>query len=419
MSPLSRRARRGASTGLAAVLLVTAASAAWAQEPLPGPPARAGHPPIGGALLTGNHVRYDAGGAKISPPAMDAASWLLADADTGEILAAKGPHLRFRPASTLKTLTALTLMPVLDPKSMYTATSDDARAEGSRVGLVPGSPYSIEQLWYALLLPSANDAAQALANAGGGIPKTVASMNALAQHLQAYDTVAKSPSGLDHNGQWTSAYDMAILGRAALALPEFVKISHTTTYRFPTGVPPSGPRTDYPIYGENRLLNHGYPGIIAGKNGFTTEAKRTFWTAANRNGHTLIVSMFRIVGPTEPAAEALLNWGFRHRSQLRPIGTLVGPAGVPAVTPTNSTSQPSASATDAATSTVRTLVSTPTSSPIGWIILALLGFGAAVLVVWQRMKPRAQGTAPETDHGSDPDDSAATTTHPRRTDALL
>ena len=290
-------------------------------------------------------------------------------------------------------------MPVLDPKSMYTATSDDARAEGSRVGLVPGSPYSIEQLWYALLLPSANDAAQALANAGGGIPKTVASMNALAQHLQAYD--------------------MAILGRAALALPEFVKISHTTTYRFPTGVPPSGPRTDYPIYGENRLLNHGYPGIIAGKNGFTTEAKRTFWTAANRNGHTLIVSMFRIVGPTEPAAEALLNWGFRHRSQLRPIGTLVGPAGVPAVTPTNSTSQPSASATDAATSTVRTLVSTPTSSPIGWIILALLGFGAAVLVVWQRMKPRAQGTAPETDHGSDPDDSAATTTHPRRTDALL
>ena len=134
MSTLSRRARCGTALGLAALLLAAVAGSASAQEPLPGPPARAGHPPIGGPLLTGNHVRYDAGGTTISPPAMDAASWLIADADTGEILAAKGPHLRFRPASTLKTLTALTLMPVLDPTSTYTASGDDARAALGEAG---------------------------------------------------------------------------------------------------------------------------------------------------------------------------------------------------------------------------------------------------------------------------------------------
>ena len=209
--------------------------------------------------------------------------------------------------------------------------------------------------------------------------------------------------------------------RAALAGPEFVKISHTTTYRFPSGVATSGARSTYPIYGENRLLNHGYPGIVAGKNGFTTEAKRTFWTAATRNGHTLIVSMFRIVGPTEPAAATLLNWGFRHESALRPIGTLVGPATASATSnsTTGSTDRPSAGPTDAATAAVNSLTATPGTSIAGWVILAIVGLGIAAVVVWRRIvvsRHRSDDRPP----ASRDDQHAADAASPqRRSDALL
>ena len=143
--------------------------------------------------------------------------------------------------------------------------------------------------------------------------------------LQAFDTVAKSPSGLDHDGQWTSAYDMALFARAAINIPEFVEVSQTTMYKFPDVELVDGKRRTHTIYGENRLLNHGYPGVIAGKTGFTTEAKRTFWVAAKRGDRTFIATLFRIEGSTENASIALLNWGFDHADDLTPIGRLVKP----------------------------------------------------------------------------------------------
>jgi len=311
---------------VAAAVLVAGVAPALAAESLPGPPARPGEEPIGGPRLAGDDVRYrPAPGVGVPPPSMDAASWLLADAVTGEVLAAKGPHERYRPASTLKTLTAVTLMPRLDPESTYKATKADTQADGSQVGLAVGAAYTIDQLWHALLLPSANDAAYALARANGGVEDTVEQMNAKAARLQAYDTVAKGPSGLDYDGQWTSAYDMALIARAALALPEFVEVSSTTRYKFPDVEITDGKRRTHTIYGQNRLLNDGYPGTIAGKTGFTTEAKRTFWVAAERDGRTLIATMFRIDGPTAEAAVSLLNWGFRNADDLLPIGQLVEP----------------------------------------------------------------------------------------------
>lgn len=308
-----------------ALLVVCLASPSVAVESLPGPPSRSGEPPIGGARLKGTSVEFDPLGASFNGPDMNSASWLLADADTGEVLAARAPHDRYRPASTLKTLTALTLMDRLKPDGTYTATKADATTDGSAVGLAPGAKYTIDQLWHALLLPSANDAASALANANGGIDATVSQMNARAMRLQAFDTVAKSPSGLDHDGQWTSAYDMALFARAAINIPEFVEVSQTTTYKFPDVELVDGKRRTHTIYGENRLLNHGYPGVIAGKTGFTTEAKRTFWVAAKRGDRTLIATLFRIEGSTENASIALLNWGFDHADDLTPIGRLVKP----------------------------------------------------------------------------------------------
>ena len=389
-----------------ALLMVGLATPSAAAESLPGPPARSGQPPIGGARLTGTSVEFEPQGASFNGPDMTAASWVLVDADTCEVLAAKAPHDRYRPASTLKTLTAITLMGRLKPTDTYTATKADSTTDGAAVGLAPGEKYTIDQLWHALLLPSANDAAIALANANGGIDATVAQMNARAIRLQAFDTVAKSPSGLDHDGQWTSAYDMALIARAAIHIPEFIAVSQTTMYKFPDVEPVDGKRRTHTIYGENRLLNHGYPGVIAGKTGFTTEAKRTFWVAAKRGDRTLIATMFRIEDTTENASIALLNWGFDHADELTPIGRLVKPltndklSAVPAST-TNEVAlaselalaTPTPTSTAPATSPQAVVVDSDTTSPwntlVGLLVLLAGAVGALRLRAVRRQRRAA------------------------------
>ncbi len=419
MSSRARFLSLGASV-LGGLMLLCATAPAQAAEPLPGPPVRPEETPIGGALLTGTKVVYKpVAGAKFNPPEMGAASWLLADADTGEVLAAKAPHARYRPASTLKTLTAITLMPRLKPGATYKPVKADTTAEGSAVGLAIGVKYTIDQLWHALLLPSANDAASALANANGGFEKTIDQMNAKAGRLQAYDTSAKSPSGLDHDGQWTSAYDMALIGRQALSIPEFVDISSTTTYAFPDVDVTDGKRRTHTIYGENRLLNHGYPGVVAGKTGFTTEAHRTYWTAVKHGDRTLLVSMFRIDGPTEDAARTLFNWGFKHADELQPIGQLVAP-----LTDEQLASAAAAGDSDAATELAATAqaanATSPTPADSGipiwrWLLIALVAIGSVIAFLRYRTLQRPS-TRPVAGADTRPDPSPTETKDSRHDD---
>ena len=143
------------------------------------------------------------GGGSVAPPEVSSAAYVVADADTGQVLAAKDPHGLYRPASTLKTLLALTMAPRLDANGTYTADADDTAVEGTRVGMVEHQTYPISQLWYGLWLRSGNDAANAIAKAGadGDVAKAVDMMNLEAQRLQALDTTAVNPSGLDADGQ--------------------------------------------------------------------------------------------------------------------------------------------------------------------------------------------------------------------------
>ncbi len=303
-----------ALTMLSPVALPAAATAAPADDTTVGGPQLAGH----GVLV----------GSGASPlPEVAATSWVVADADTGEVLAAKSPHLPHRPASTLKTLTALTLMPHLDPEAVHEVSAKEmAGVYGSRAGIVAGATYTIDDLWHALLLPSGNDAAAALAGAFGGRKKAVAAMNAEAARLQAGDTHAVNPSGLDADGQVSSAYDLALFARAALAMPEFVDVSGTVSYDLPGAAAKKGKkRHTFKIYGQNRLLNHGYKGVIAGKTGYTSLAGRTFWVAATRGGHTVVVTLMGIQEPTESAAAHLMTWGLRNAGAITPVGTLVDP----------------------------------------------------------------------------------------------
>jgi D-alanyl-D-alanine carboxypeptidase (penicillin-binding protein 5/6) len=164
-----------------------------------GPPAAAATTTVGGERLASSGLVVDAPGAEALPD-VGAAAWLLADLDSGDVLAARDPHGRYRPASTMKILTALTLLPDLDPDATYVAQQQDANAEGSKVGVVPGAIYTVHNLYEALFLVSGNDAALALANAAGGLDATVARMNAVARRLGALDTRAANPSGSTRQG---------------------------------------------------------------------------------------------------------------------------------------------------------------------------------------------------------------------------
>lgn len=260
-----------------------------------------------------------------APPALDDVSYVIADLGTGQILAAKSPHAWLRPASTLKALTALALIPRLDPKRTVVASEAVPIAEGSRVGILAGNPYSVANLFDALLMFSANDAAYALAEAAGGYAATVALMNATARRIGAFDTVTRDPSGLDEEGQRSSAYDLALIGRAAMRLPAFRSTIAKRSATFPGGKDSSGTtRPAFQIRNLNDLLTR-YPGAIGIKPGRTDRAQHTFIGAATRGGRTLLVTRMGSTTGSWRASAALLDWGFAHAARVTPVGRLVDP----------------------------------------------------------------------------------------------
>lgn len=253
------------------------------------------------------------------PPDVDVDAYVVADLDSGAILAAKNAHARLRPASTLKALTAITLLPRLDKRARYRAVQEDADVEGSKVGLEANRVYTIDQLFYGLFLPSGNDAALALAKASGGMKAATALMNEEAQRLGAYDTHAVNTSGLDEPGQMSSAYDLALFGRAGLANADFRRYATTQRYDFPG----RGGKT-YQIQNGNDLL-HEYPGAIGVKSGYTSKARNTLIGAAQRDGHRIVVTVVRTDSPLWDTAADLLDWGFAAVDKARPVGSLVTP----------------------------------------------------------------------------------------------
>lgn len=260
-------------------------------------------------------------------PEIAAASWVVADLDTGEVLAAKDPHGRYAPASTLKILTAVTLLPLVDRDRMVTPTFEDIDVEGSKVGLVERVSYPAEELFSALLMVSGNDAANALATAAGGQQVAAAAMNDKARELGALDTRAVNPHGLDAEGQLSSAYDLAVLGRAGLADADFARYVRTRSSS--VSAPPDKARIE--IVNKNKLLRD-YAGALGVKNGFTTRARASFVGAAERDGRRLIVTMMQSDPKIFDEAAKLLDWGFAN-ARVDAVGSLnATPTGAGAVT---------------------------------------------------------------------------------------
>jgi serine-type D-Ala-D-Ala carboxypeptidase (penicillin-binding protein 5/6) len=239
-----------------------------------------------------------------------AQTWIVADLDSGQVLAGRDQNVAHPPASTIKVLLALVALDELSLDSTVVADPADTQVECNCVGVKPGRTYTARQLLDGLLLVSGNDAANTLAHMLGGADVTVGKMNAKAASLGATNTHAATPSGLDGPGGSgaSTAHDLAVIFRAAMGNPMFAHITAKPSAMFP------GDNGDHPIANQDELLQR-YPGAIGGKTGFTDAARKTFVGAAARGGRRLVIAMmYGLVKSGGPSywdqAGSLFDWGF-------------------------------------------------------------------------------------------------------------
>lgn len=342
MSALKKTALAVTSAALLstfAVVSPASAAAKDAADDAPKPPA--GMSQVGGEQLGLSGTQVNLGpGAPVLPKDLTGRSWMVSDAESGEVLASHNPHWRLPPASTLKMLFADTVLPApaLQPKTRkYTVKDEDLADMGegsSLVGVKEDLSYTVHDLWLGVFLRSGNDAVHVLSAMYGGIPKTVHDMNSHAEELQALDTNVVSPDGYDSPKQVSSAYDLTLFARSGLQNADFREYCSTGTAEFPGEKEKGKKREEFGIQNTNRLLTGAdgvtpYKGIAGVKNGYTTHAGNTFTGVAERNGKVLLVTVMHPSSEETHSvykeAASLLDWGFSASGKVTPVGELVPP----------------------------------------------------------------------------------------------
>ncbi|MEV5931482.1 D-alanyl-D-alanine carboxypeptidase [Streptomyces sp. NPDC052079] len=327
---------------MSTALTAPAASAAPKPSTTPSATPPAQMSVVGGARLgrPGTQVNL-ASGVPVLPKELSSRSWIVADAESGEVLAAHNAHWRLAPASTLKMLFADTLLPKWPRTTKHKVEVSDLAGVGagsSMVGIKEDETYTVHDLWLGVFLRSGNDAVHVLSAMNGGVKDTVKEMNAHAEELQALDTQVVSPDGYDAEGQVSSAYDLTLIARSGLQKRDFREYCSTVRAQFPgeTKKNKKGKkvRKSFEIQNTNRLLSGDfdvpvYQGIAGVKNGNTTNAGATFTGVAERDGKVLLVTVMnpRKNGSNEVYKETarLFDWGFKAAGKVEPVGELVPP----------------------------------------------------------------------------------------------
>ena len=210
--------------------------------------------------------------------AMSAKSYVLIDAANGRVLAAQNENEKLPMASTTKIMTALVAMENSNPDDTVTVSKNAAATEGSSIYLKAGEKVSMRELLYGLLLASGNDAAVAVAeHVSGSTEEFAKKMTDKAREIGASDTSFKNPSGLDDEGHFTTAKDLAQITRFALNNPLFAEIVRTKSVTLS--------RSTYTNH--NKLLSM-YEGVTGVKTGFTKKCGRCLVSSCSRNGLRLI-----------------------------------------------------------------------------------------------------------------------------------
>jgi len=219
-------------------------------------------------------------------PLISATGAIIMDVDSKVVLYAKNPNLRSSTASTAKIMTALTALDYFKPADILTVK--EATSEGSVLGLLQNEKMTFENFLYAMLLPSANDAALAISqNYPGGEPSFVKAMNAKAKILQLSNTHYMDPAGLLDQGDYTTPFDMARLASFAMQNNEIKKIVGTKEKVISdlTGT------NVYDLKNLNILL--GEDGVNGVKTGYTEEAGQVLVTSKEEQGKTIIIIVMK------------------------------------------------------------------------------------------------------------------------------
>lgn len=250
-------------------------------------------------------------GKDLPVPGMSARQVFVWDKTSKMVLWQKSADERIYPASTTKMMTALVALGGYGLDKQITVTR--AYPEGQNIGLAPGDVLTVEQLVYALLVQSANDAAEVLAeNYYGGRAGFVEEMNRRAAELHLAGTHFLNPTGLDEDGHYSSAIDLARLADVALGNAEFARVVAVENSVITT----EDNRKTYVLANINQLLGR-IPGVKGVKSGQTDRAGQSLVTLVDRDNHPVLIV---VLGSGDRFADstALVNWVYANFDWVDP-----------------------------------------------------------------------------------------------------
>lgn len=257
-------------------------------------------------------------------PSVDAKSAVLMDASTGLVLYEKNAHKEEYPASITKIMTTLLALENCSLDETVTFSHNavfNLEVGSSHIGIDEGERLSVEQCLYAIMLASANEVSSGIAeHVSGSVEDFATLMNQRAKDLGCLNTHFANANGLHNDNHYTTAYDMALIGRAAMQNATFQKITSTLRYT----IPPTNKHENENIFTNHHKMLYDtkfeYEYCIGGKTGYTSKAGNTLVTFAQKDGVTLVCVVMRANGPTSPKNEytdttSLFEWGFENFTQ--------------------------------------------------------------------------------------------------------
>jgi D-alanyl-D-alanine carboxypeptidase len=257
-------------------------------------------------------------------PSIGSESAVLIDGDTGQVLYQKNAHKSMYPASITKLMTALLAIESLNPEDTITFSEeaiDRVDSGGSRIGIHPGEELTVNDALHGLLLMSANEIANGLAEeTSQSIDTFVKDMNTRAKELGAINTNFTNPHGLFNEEHQTTAYDMALITREIIRHPYFLEIMGHSTYEIPVTNKSDETRL---LYQQHKMLNTKNDlkiyreDVIAGKVGYTRQSKNTLVTVSKKESRTLIAVIIRAeASDLYSDTASLLDYGFNEYKQV-------------------------------------------------------------------------------------------------------
>lgn len=258
-----------------------------------------------------------------SDVSIEADAGIVMDARSGTILYGKNIHSKFSPASITKVLTSIIVLEHCSMDEMVTFSKNavyNVEANSSSAGYDVGDQATVKDCLYALLLKSANEAANALAEHVAGNNDTFAEMmNEKAKELGCLDSHFTNPSGLNDDEHYVSAYDMALITKRAFEDETFSKIVSTPYYKLaPNKQNPNGQG----ISPGNKMIKKNWPDqyrpdVIGGKTGFTSVALNTLVICAKQEDTKLVTVILHSRGTQYDDTKRLLDFGFRNFQSVK------------------------------------------------------------------------------------------------------